>query len=562
MHPKTKRSLSKVLLGLAVLVAAVFVVLGLAAAAGRLAATVLEVQRTHPWFRPARVIGATVLLAWLGGLVAYLVWAIRRYSLNYGLSDEEWMLLHPALYAPAAEHDDYARRRSDAMDSHRQLATSGASGDAAPAVAPPAVPAALTEPAANPYERDSLGLPPGTLRGLLALTALVMFLVVEMVNLFDTSLERSFSELVVAFQMVLAFYFGSRAVEVLQTRERELANAVTSAPPAAPPTTEAATAGAPRTVNATPVHAPTQVAPSETALLPARLSDDRRASMAIAGASPSTMSLVAQPLAMRVLALTASFETGLGFPACFGEVAGNFDGQGISFGALQWNIGTGSLQPLLEHMRREHAGVVGAALPPPLRASLYRMLDATSRAEQLAWARSIQLTRAGAGGRAVWVVNDAWKSALRCLGTSKEMIDLQVAEAANRYQIALADSQHFGLWSERAVALFFDLNVQNGKVAVAGAAERIRADVGQLDPGLGPEGREVAKMRIIARRRAEVSRPEWVTDVLARKHTIATGTGLVHGRAYDLGADFGILLRPVPELMTPPTQPPALGRVA
>ncbi len=51
-------------------------------------------------------------------------------------------------------------------------------------------------------------------------------------------------------------------------------------------------------------------------------------------------------LAYRCLALTGSFETGTGIPDCFCGISGDFDGQGISFGVLQWNFGQGTLQPL------------------------------------------------------------------------------------------------------------------------------------------------------------------------------------------------------------------------
>ena len=54
--------------------------------------------------------------------------------------------------------------------------------------------------------------------------------------------------------------------------------------------------------------------------------------------------IAAEPLAFRCLALTGSFETGKGFPDCFGGISGNFDRQGISFGVCQWNFGQGSLQ--------------------------------------------------------------------------------------------------------------------------------------------------------------------------------------------------------------------------
>src|SRR5262245_35357675 len=51
------------------------------------------------------------------------------------------------------------------------------------------------------------------------------------------------------------------------------------------------------------------------------------------------------PAEEKALRITTTFETGR--PLNPAGLAGNFDGQGLSFGMLQWNIGTGSLQPLL-----------------------------------------------------------------------------------------------------------------------------------------------------------------------------------------------------------------------
>src|SRR5262245_9926790 len=74
---------------------------------------------------------------------------------------------------------------------------------------------------------------------------------------------------------------------------------------------------------------------------------------------PAASSLAAQPVAQRCLALTGAFETSSGFPECYCGLAGNFDKQGISFGVLQWNLGQGTLQPLLSEMVTEHRDVAG-----------------------------------------------------------------------------------------------------------------------------------------------------------------------------------------------------------
>jgi hypothetical protein len=57
------------------------------------------------------------------------------------------------------------------------------------------------------------------------------------------------------------------------------------------------------------------------------------------------MELLQQPLLKRCLALTGALETGKSAPECFSGLAGDFDGMGLSFGALQWNLYRKTLQP-------------------------------------------------------------------------------------------------------------------------------------------------------------------------------------------------------------------------
>ena len=71
--------------------------------------------------------------------------------------------------------------------------------------------------------------------------------------------------------------------------------------------------------------------------------------------------LAQQPLTLRCLALTGTFETSVPPPDCFGSVAGDFDGQGISYSALQWNFGQSTLQPLLNEMNTSHPDVMSRA---------------------------------------------------------------------------------------------------------------------------------------------------------------------------------------------------------
>ena len=44
----------------------------------------------------------------------------------------------------------------------------------------------------------------------------------------------------------------------------------------------------------------------------------------------------------------------------FAALSGDFDGQGLSLGVCQWNLGQGTLQALLRAMDADHSDVVQA----------------------------------------------------------------------------------------------------------------------------------------------------------------------------------------------------------
>lgn len=238
------------------------------------------------------------------------------------------------------------------------------------------------------------------------------------------------------------------------------------------------------------------------------------------------------PLAQRCLALTGAFETSAGVPDCFAGISGDFDGQGLSFGVLQWNIGQGTLQPMLAQFTARHGDLAASVFADRLDA-LRRMLDAP-RAEQLAWARSTQDTRRR--------VTEPWAGMFRALGRTPEFQQIQTEHAAGVHQAALELCARFGVTTERAVALMFDIRVQNYSIS-AGTEAKIREDFAALPTGADPLETEAARLRSIANRRAEAAGAAFAGDVRARKLTIANGAGTVHGVEYDLERQFGIGLR-------------------
>lgn len=240
-----------------------------------------------------------------------------------------------------------------------------------------------------------------------------------------------------------------------------------------------------------------------------------------------------KPLGYRCLALTGSFETGAAIPDCFAGLSGDFNGQGISFGVLQWNFGQGTLQPLLKKMCADY-GETAQALFHDHYDQLTAALNGTKGA-QMQFARSIQ-------DPIRKTVNEPWRGMFKSLGRSEEFQRIEADAANGIYKAARQLCSAYGLWSERAVALMFDIKTQNGSIGSI-VQDRIMAEFQSLPASLSEEEREAERMRIVANRRAEAAKAIWVEDVRCRKLCIANGKGIVHGIEYDLDGQFGVGLR-------------------
>lgn len=221
-------------------------------------------------------------------------------------------------------------------------------------------------------------------------------------------------------------------------------------------------------------------------------------------------------LSQRCLELTAFFETSLRSPDCYKVVTGNFDGQGLSAGALQWNIGQGSLQPLLSEVllrtntpdsgfRKtvEHLAQVDPKDGVPIAAELARFKKFRKQLGEFMWSD-------GVGG------------------------DVQVLYAEKVYEKARYWWRKFGLTTEAGVALMYDIVTQNGGFS----SKHVKAIM------LDYPGSERERLERIAAMRSSFSQPRWRADVLSRKMCIATGAGVVHGINVDTN-DFGIGMVPV-----------------
>jgi hypothetical protein len=81
----------------------------------------------------------------------------------------------------------------------------------------------------NPYESETLGLPRGTLRGILTLTLLIVVVILVCISMVVKPLRGGFESLVDAFQVMLAFYFGSKVMHHVTNSDKKKSQSKTEA---------------------------------------------------------------------------------------------------------------------------------------------------------------------------------------------------------------------------------------------------------------------------------------------------------------------------------------------
>jgi hypothetical protein len=137
----------------------------------------------------------------------------------------------------------------------------------------------------------------------------------------------------------------------------------------------------------------------------------------------------------------------------------NLDGAGLSFGIIQWAQKVGNLGVLLAEMQRTDPQRFAATFGTDWQALLY--VTARSSLEPV-------------GGVVLW--REPWVSRFKAAGRDPVFIDVQnrLARQGHHFQGALQAAAVFGVWTERALALFYDTAVQQGPAFAKRLAEKVR----------------------------------------------------------------------------------------
>jgi hypothetical protein len=220
----------------------------------------------------------------------------------------------------------------------------------------------------------------------------------------------------------------------------------------------------------------------------------------------------------RSLQLTAAFE-GHGF----GLAQGNWDGAGITWGIIGFTLKHGELSKIILRVFDQQPDLVSEAFGADTEELIAVMRS--SKAIQMKFANSISQ------GTSKIMIKEPWRSEFKAFGTSEEVQALQLELADQDYgQPAAQTASDFGLTTELGRALAFDIHVQNGGIKAA-ARNEIASALEQL-----PAATEHEVRVIIANAVADASATSFREDVRARKLTIATGVGKVHGETFVLSS--------------------------
>jgi len=224
----------------------------------------------------------------------------------------------------------------------------------------------------------------------------------------------------------------------------------------------------------------------------------------------------------KAVKITMAFEGSRGFS----NIGANFDGQGMSFGALQWNAGKGTLQPLL----RDAIKAIGFEKAQEIFTNdglylLNKRLE--NNTDFFKWTCTLSQVIDGK-----LKVIEPWYTRFYKLGLTPECQQVQIRHMDRYIKTANGIVQSYGFKSDRAWALAFDIAVQNGSV-VPDAKEEYAAKV---KPGLN----EKSKLLLLANAVANASNKQWIEDVRARKVAIVTGAGIIHKKPYHLDRDYGL----------------------
>jgi LysM repeat protein len=259
----------------------------------------------------------------------------------------------------------------------------------------------------------------------------------------------------------------------------------------------------------------------------------------------------------QALLCTSQYETSTPYPNNFGVTAGNFDGAGVSWGAIQFNAKTGPLIPMWQAMINNHTVVTMKAFTDNASRTNESNLANYESWKTLFLAGNITDIIAWADPRSDPAKNkhgliEPWNTYFMNLGITAEAQELQKNNASWYHQVALQWFNDYGLWSRQGYALMFDIAVQSGSMnpKVGGVTQDLIGEINTWYAGISKTGKtaiqlEKEKLVKIANRRADYIDISWQAQYRDRKVTLAEGYGEVNGMVMDTDVKYNMGFEPM-----------------
>jgi len=263
---------------------------------------------------------------------------------------------------------------------------------------------------------------------------------------------------------------------------------------------------------------------------------------------------ILSPSELKAVKITSTFETGRA--GGFGGLSANFDGQGLSFGLMNFTVRAGSLIPLLQEFINRHPAnysntfgrdadrfkeIVFATKPDPQNPK--RRIRDVARQMDFVNNQMNSIPRKAKNNKIV----EPWKTYFGRLELDPEFQKIQVKAVRNALNRARYWCDYFGFKTERGFVFMFDLVSSHGgawlnapkfKGARRALLRKMLADKKAL---LGRATlTELETMEVIANMIADASSEEWREKVRVRKLWFVLGTAKVHGTVYDIRKNFGV----------------------
>lgn len=245
------------------------------------------------------------------------------------------------------------------------------------------------------------------------------------------------------------------------------------------------------------------------------------------------------PSERKAVEITSLFETGK--RGGFYGLSGNFDGQGLSFGLVNWTIGTGSLQPLLRDFARENPDRWQLAFGTDagrFQALIMREGAAAQKEQHRFAIEQMNIVSTGAHGRRIWTVRQPWVGYFRRLSEDPAFQKIQVRYVRDLLATADRYCRQFRLTSEQGLAFMFDTVSSHGKRWIRkkfGGVEKRRVLLERALKELGVRyGARIPEHEVllaIADVLGTTSAQRWADKVRRRKRWFVTGQ---HPRAREL----------------------------